>query len=257
MERTIIDCGSALYGTASPPKAPLCIIDSQSPSDGCAIVLLPGLWATAELFAPLVARLGKSCRAIGLTFRGSGRSARSPAYAACERAYDVAALVQSLGLERLVLLAVEDSGGVALQAATLLPGRVLGLILWNTDVSGGHRIACDTLAACLKGSCTLDGPEGPLGSDAHLWSAMSALCTARASAEEYGASADGAAHWADLQRSDPAALRATLRCSLAARDNRLSQRGLPVPLLLLCDSGRSVDASREVRPHTTHASLVP
>ena len=210
-------------------------------SDACTVVLLPGLWSTAEQFVHLMTSLGKSRRTIGLTFRGFGGSARAPAYVNSERAYEVAAAVQSLGLQRVVLVGAEDGVEIALRASRLMPTRVEGLVLWNADTSGGHIAGCSSLLASIASKSSISDLHDLhklCVDDVRLWAAASAVSAART---------DTLQLWGDLQRSDIAAMRAALRSSLASLSKRTLPAHLNVPILLLSDSGHS-DASHAVRP---------
>ncbi|WP_416137535.1 alpha/beta fold hydrolase [Halomonas sp. HK25] len=85
--------------------------------------------ASFSRLAPrLVARLG--IRVVALDFAGHGHSAHSPGdYALWDYCHDVLDAAESLGLERLTLLAHSMGAGVACLTAAALPERLSRLVL--------------------------------------------------------------------------------------------------------------------------------
>ncbi|MCC7366680.1 MAG: alpha/beta hydrolase [Dehalococcoidia bacterium] len=88
-------------------------------------VFLHGLTGIAEVWGPVVARLGEGApRCIAIDQRGHGHSPKPPSgYAAADFAADVVAAVAELGLDRPHLVGHSMGGRVAIVAAARYPGR--------------------------------------------------------------------------------------------------------------------------------------
>ena len=63
------------------------------------------------------------------------------------------------------------------ESQSLLPGKVVGIILWGADRSGGHATACRALASAIGGRASADvAPLAALLSDdGQMWAAARAL----------------------------------------------------------------------------------
>jgi pimeloyl-ACP methyl ester carboxylesterase len=84
-------------------------------------------------------------RAIAFDFRGHGQShpAKNGAYTIADMAGDIAAVVDTLGLDRFVLVGHSMGGGAALVYAGAHPDRVAGLLLVDPVGDGKQVSAAD------------------------------------------------------------------------------------------------------------------
>ena len=102
----------------------------QGHGAGPAIVLLPGLtdsWRSYERVLPL---LPKSIRVIAVSLRGHGDSDKPESgYQAGDFAADVRALLDTLGIARVVVVGHSSAGLVAQRLAIDDPERIAGLVL--------------------------------------------------------------------------------------------------------------------------------
>lgn len=250
--RKTIDVSAAMYGPRPPRKVVLEVID-RGAGQSAAILLLPGLWATAESFAGLVDSLGQERRVVALSPRGLGASSAACVYTPSERAYEVVAAVDTLGLRRVALLGQQDGAEVAMLAADLLPGRADALVLCGADGTAGRAAALAALGSCV------DLGHGALATllldESRLWAAAEAFCRARDSVPALQGKATAEQSWVSLRMSDPAALRATLRAVAghttsvdAAADaavDAAGRAGLPTLLLRAASDRRSGTAESE------------
>ncbi len=94
-----------------------------------AIVFVHGGLADRTFWAPQFAGLPKEYRLVALDLAGHGASGRGRArWTMAAWAEDVRAVADALGLKRMVLVGNSLGGPVALEAAALLKGRVIGVI---------------------------------------------------------------------------------------------------------------------------------
>jgi pimeloyl-ACP methyl ester carboxylesterase len=109
--------------------------------DGPAVVLVHSLAGTAQQWSEQLRHLRQTRRAIAFDFRGHGRSdaPRTSDYTLAGMAADIAAIVDSLGLDRFVLIGHSMGGGAALVYAGIHPERVRGLILID-PIGDGKQI---------------------------------------------------------------------------------------------------------------------
>ena len=97
---------------------------------GVPLLLLHGYTDSWRSFAPLLAHLPPSVRAIAPSQRGHGDADRpASGYCAADLAADVVALLDALDLERAVVAGHSMGSLVAQRVALDHPGRVLGLVL--------------------------------------------------------------------------------------------------------------------------------
>ncbi len=93
------------------------------------LVFIHGGLADRSFWAPQLSSLSETFQVVALDLAGHGASGRGrkrwviPAFA-----QDVLAVVEALGSSRVVLIGNSLGGAVALEAAPLLPGRVLGVV---------------------------------------------------------------------------------------------------------------------------------
>jgi pimeloyl-ACP methyl ester carboxylesterase len=114
---------------------------------GRPILLVPGIPALANDWAPLAERLSGSRRVIAFDNRGSGRSSVTPGpYTTALLAADALALLDHLGIERADVFGVSLGGMIAQELALARPARVDRLVLGCTHCGVSHaaRMPRDT-----------------------------------------------------------------------------------------------------------------
>lgn len=98
-----------------------------------ALVFVHGGLADRAFWEPQLAALSDRFRVVALDLAGHGESGRGrTAWTIPAFAQDVRAVVEALDLERVVLVGNSLGGPVALEAASLLPGRAVGVIAVDT-----------------------------------------------------------------------------------------------------------------------------
>ena len=132
------------------PAGTLAIDDGGK--DGLAVVLVHSLAGTAQQWAEQLRHLRQSRRAVAFDFRGHGRSdaPKNGDYTIAGMAADIAATVDSLGLDRFVLVGHSMGGGAALVYAGMHPERVLGLMLID-PIGDGKQIPAAEATGFLTG----------------------------------------------------------------------------------------------------------
>jgi len=101
-----------------------------------ALVLLHGFTSDLRMWAPAIEKLSRRWRVIRLDFRGHGLSSApedAEDYAMPVLAADVAALMDSLEVDRATLVGSSFGGMVALEFAVTWPERVRALVLSDTS----------------------------------------------------------------------------------------------------------------------------
>ena len=93
-----------------------------------ALVFIHGGLADRTFWTTQMSGLSDRFRVVALDLGGHGDSGRRAAYTIASWAEDVRAVADALHLERAVLIGNSLGGPVALEAAHLLPGRVLGVV---------------------------------------------------------------------------------------------------------------------------------
>jgi non-heme chloroperoxidase len=107
----------------------------QGDAEGVPVVLLHGITDSWRSFEPVLPYLPRSIRAFALTQRGHGDASRPPAdYHPRDFAADVAAFLDSQGLESAVIAGHSMGSTVALRFALDWPERTLGLVPMGTFV---------------------------------------------------------------------------------------------------------------------------
>jgi pimeloyl-ACP methyl ester carboxylesterase len=128
---------------------------------GTALVFIHGGLACREFWASQMDALACAYRVVALDLAGHGGSGAGRARWTI-RAFgeDARAVVEALGLQRVVLVGNSLGGPVALEAARLLPGRVVGVVgidtLHDVTVAIGPEVARARAAAFrddFAGSC--------------------------------------------------------------------------------------------------------
>ena len=119
---------------------------------GLPVVLVHSLAGNAAQWTEQLGHLRRSRRAIAVDLRGHGRS-KPPGdgdYSLAGMADDVAAMAETLGLQRFVLVGHSMGGGVALTYAGRHPDRVAGLVLVD-PIGDGKQIPPAEAGAFLAG----------------------------------------------------------------------------------------------------------
>src|SRR5256885_6825781 len=105
----------------------------QEFGSGNPLVLLHGGFGSVEMFGPNIQLLAASNRVIGVDLQSHGRSPAADRPMKFEAmADDIAALIQSLGLERAAIMGFSLGGAVALRTAIQHPDLVERLVLVST-----------------------------------------------------------------------------------------------------------------------------
>jgi pimeloyl-ACP methyl ester carboxylesterase len=120
--------------------------------DGAAVVLVHSLAGTAQQWSEQLRHLRQTRRAVAFDFRGHGRSdpPKNDDYTIAGMAADIAATVDSLRLDRFVLVGHSMGGGAALVYAGSHPDRVRGLILID-PIGDGKQIPAAEAKGFLTG----------------------------------------------------------------------------------------------------------
>lgn len=119
--------------TVTVPRAGHLLHVEVTGSQGVPLVLLHGFPDNLHLYDVLMPHLGDR-RVVRFDFLGWGRSDKPAGYpyTADNMTGDLAAVIDHLGLERVVLVAHDASGPPAIDWALLYPHRVAALVLLNT-----------------------------------------------------------------------------------------------------------------------------
>jgi len=123
-----------------PGRGEVFVRDSGDSSAGPAVLLLHGWTASADInFFAAYACLTESYRVIALDQRGHGRGLRSTEPFSLEDcADDAAALLDQLGVGRVIVVGYSMGGPVGLLLARRYPGLVAGLVLQATALEWCH-----------------------------------------------------------------------------------------------------------------------
>lgn len=121
-------------------------------SGGLPVVFVHSLAGNSTHWAAQLGHLRRDRRAVAFDIRGHGRSAppKKGDYTIAAMAADVAAVVDTLGLDRFVLVGHSMGGGVALVYAGDHPDRVAGLVLVD-PIGDGKQIPAAEAKAYLGG----------------------------------------------------------------------------------------------------------
>jgi pimeloyl-ACP methyl ester carboxylesterase len=119
---------------------------------GLPVVFVHSLAGNSTHWAAQLQHLRPGRRAIALDLRGHGRSAKpgNGDYSIAGMAADIGAVVDSLGLDRFVLVGHSMGGGVALVYAGAHPERVAGLLLVD-PIGDGKQITAEEAKPLLAG----------------------------------------------------------------------------------------------------------
>ncbi len=111
------------------PGDDLHVVDQ--PGDGPAIVLLHGFPDDWRIYQNLIGHLAPR-RAVAFDFLGYGHSARPQHPDPGQHETELTAVLDTLGIERAVLVGHDAGGPVAVNVTLANPGRVARLVLMNT-----------------------------------------------------------------------------------------------------------------------------
>lgn len=152
-----VACGPAREDAPSPPRA-AAAPDTVRADDGVpiavevtgsgepAVVLIHGWCCNRSFWRNQVDVLGKDHRVVAVDLPGHGASgAGREAWSLAGLGADVRAVVETLGLPRVVLLGHSLGGPVALEAARLLPGRVVAVIAVDTLQDADFEMPADAV----------------------------------------------------------------------------------------------------------------
>ncbi len=121
----------------------------QTIGRGTPLLLLMGLGAAGDKWAPNVAVYQEHFRCILVDNLGAGRSDKpqQEAYSVAEMARDAAAVLDALGVEKAHVNGISMGGAIAQELVIAHPQRVKSLILTSTfaSVSNSFRTAIETL----------------------------------------------------------------------------------------------------------------
>lgn len=134
----------------SGPAGALALDDGGS--GGLPVVLVHSLAGNSSHWAAQLAHLRRDRRAVALDLRGHGRSEppKNGDYTIAAMAGDIAAVVDTLGIGRFVLVGHSMGGGVSLAYAGAHPDRVAGLVLVD-PIGDGKQIPPAEAKAYLAG----------------------------------------------------------------------------------------------------------
>ncbi len=121
-------------------------------SGGLPVVFVHSLAGNSTHWSNQLEHLRRTRRAVALDLRGHGRSEqpKNSDYTIAGMAGDVAAVADTLGLEKFVLVGHSMGGGVALAYAGAHPDRVAGLVLVD-PIGDGKQIPPAEAKAYLAG----------------------------------------------------------------------------------------------------------
>jgi pimeloyl-ACP methyl ester carboxylesterase len=116
-------------------------VEPRMSSEALPVVLVHSLAGNARQWSAQLTHLQSTRRAVALELRGHGRSdpAKNGDYTLEGMANDIAAVVERLNFERIVLVGHSLGGGVALVYAGAHPERVAGLLLVD-PIGDGKQI---------------------------------------------------------------------------------------------------------------------
>jgi pimeloyl-ACP methyl ester carboxylesterase len=119
---------------------------------GLRVVLVHSLAGNSTHWSKQLEHLRRTRRAVALDLRGHGRSEqpKNGDYTIAGMAGDVAAVADTLGLDRFVLVGHSMGGGVALTYAGAHPDRVAGLVLVD-PIGDGKQIPAAEAKSFLAG----------------------------------------------------------------------------------------------------------
>ena len=142
MATTVVGAAGATSNTQDVGALEMFYLDAPGGKDAPVVVLLHGLSANANSFAGIIAAgLSPAFRVIAPDLRGRARSGKPESgYEMADHARDVIALLDALGLERVVLGGHSFGGYLAIFIAANYPERVSKLVVIDAAISSHPRI---------------------------------------------------------------------------------------------------------------------
>lgn len=142
MATTVIGAAGAASNVRDVGGVEMFYLDAPGGTNAAPIVLLHGLSANANSFAGLIAAgLSPAFRVIAPDLRGRARSGKPESgYEMADHARDVIALLDAIGLERVVLGGHSFGGYLAIFIAANYPERVSKLVVIDAAISSHPRI---------------------------------------------------------------------------------------------------------------------
>jgi pimeloyl-ACP methyl ester carboxylesterase len=122
-------------------------------TNGLPVVFVHSFAGSTEHWSNQLEHLRRTRRAVALDLRGHGLSDAPPdtaAYQVRDFAADIGAVVDSLRLDRFVLVGHSQGGSAALRYAAAHPDRVAGLVMIGTPGKTPPQMAHQVLAALQK-----------------------------------------------------------------------------------------------------------
>lgn len=142
MATTVVGAAGATSNACDVGGVEMFYLDAPGARDAATIVLLHGLSANANSFAGLIsAGLSPAFRVIAPDLRGRARSGKPESgYEMSDHARDVIALLDALGLDRVVLGGHSFGGYLGIYIAANYPDRVQKLVVIDAAISSHPRI---------------------------------------------------------------------------------------------------------------------
>jgi pimeloyl-ACP methyl ester carboxylesterase len=142
MATTVVGAAGATSHTRDVGELDMFYLDAPGAKNAPTVVLLHGLSANANSFAGVIAAgLSPAFRVVAPDLRGRARSGKpSAGYEMADHARDVIALLDALGLERVVLGGHSFGGYLAIFIAANYPQRVSRLVVIDAAISSHPRI---------------------------------------------------------------------------------------------------------------------
>ena len=144
------------------------------------VLCMHGLTRNHKDFEPMIAGLGRPYRFISVDVRGRGRSDRAPddtTYTPVTYAGDMQALIEHLGLSRVVLIGTSMGGLMAMVMARKLKSQIAGIVL--NDVGPQlNQAGLDRIAAYVGDVAPLPSWQAAAEAVASAQSAVFPTCQA-------------------------------------------------------------------------------
>lgn len=139
------------------PDGPVLAFDDTGGS-GTAIVFSHGYMMNRTMFAPQIAHFSDRWRCLAWDARSHGDTVWDGAFDYWDSARDLLALMDSLGLEKVVHVGMSQGGLVGMRAALLAPDRFHGLVQLSTQAGKLPESDDDTFPR-LIGDWIDNGPD--------------------------------------------------------------------------------------------------
>ncbi|WP_322796773.1 alpha/beta hydrolase [Tepidiforma sp.] len=130
-------------------------------SGGPPLLFVHGLACDRRAWEPQLADLSRDHRCISVDLRGRGETPATPPYGMATAAADLAALLDDLGLERVVVIGHSLGGVIALLLNELVPERVMGVVAGDSPIYGEWKPGSSQLPARIREQGTAAG-LGPM-----------------------------------------------------------------------------------------------